>query len=48
MKSKYEARASVAAMEKSMRDNQKGFWGKLGDRIIGAIDNATDDAEWND
>jgi len=47
MKSKYEARASVVAMEKSMRDNKKGFWGKLGDRIIGAIDKSSDDAEWD-
>jgi len=47
MKSKYEAQASAVAMEKSMRDNNKGFWGKLGDRIISGIDKMTSDADWD-
>lgn len=41
IKTKYEAKANAAAMEREMRresDNKKGFWGSLGSRIIGGID----------
>ncbi len=54
MKCKYEQMANAKAMEKAMRyesdKKNKGFWGKLGDRIIGGIDYLGDkvnDKEWN-
>lgn len=51
---KYQAKANAAATERAMRydsdQRRKGFWGKLGDRILGGIDamgekisDATDD-----
>lgn len=37
-----EAKASAAAMQRDMEDaryeKRKGFWSKIGDRIIGGID----------
>jgi hypothetical protein len=46
IKAKYESKANAIAMEKSMRydsdQRHKGFWGKLGDRILGGIDSFSD------
>lgn len=53
MKCKYEQMANARAMERAMRaetDKKKGFWGGLGDRILGGVDaigEAFDDAKWN-
>ncbi len=40
---KYEAEASAAA---ASAQSQKGFWGGLGDRILGGIDFLTSKIEW--
>lgn len=53
MKYKYLQMANAKAMEKAMRyesDKNKGFWGKLGDRILGGIDAVGDgisEIGWN-
>ena len=53
MKCKYEQMANARAMERAMRaetDKKKGFWGGLGDRILGGVDaigETFDDAKWN-
>jgi hypothetical protein len=54
MKCKYEQMANAKAMEKAMRyesdQKNKGFWSKLGDRIISGIDSYNDKAsesDWN-
>lgn len=53
MKCKYEQMANAKAMEKAMRydsdQKNKGFWAKLGDRVLGGIDFLGDkvsDSEW--
>lgn len=41
IKCKYESKANAVAMERAMRhesDSKKGFWGSLGDRVLGGID----------
>ena len=55
MKCKYEQMANAKAMEKAMRydsdQKNKGFWAKLGDRVLGGIDFLGDkvsDSEWED
>lgn len=45
IKVKYEAKASALAMERSLRNEDKGFFGKIGDRIISFIDNASENWE---
>ena len=53
MKCKYEQMASAKAMERAMRaekDSKSGFWGNLGNRILGGVDaigEVFDDAKWN-
>ena len=45
LKAKYQARATEQALRQQMRDKdgkERGFWGNLGARIIGAIDNVSD------
>ena len=55
MKCKYEQMANAKAMEKAMRyesdQKSKGFWAKLGDRVLGGIDFLGDkvsDREWEE
>ena len=55
MKCKYEQMANAKAMEKAMRydsdQKNKGFWAKLGDRVLGGIDFLGDkvsDSEWEE
>ena len=55
MKCKYEQMANAKAMEKAMRyesdQKNKGFWAKLGDRVLGGIDFLGDKAsnsEWEE
>lgn len=52
MKCKYEQMANAKAMEKAMRyesdQKNKGFWSKLGDRILGGIDSYNDKASESD
>lgn len=48
LKVKYQAKASEQAMRQHMReqdDKNRGFWGNLGARIIGAIDKSSDKAD---
>lgn len=54
VKCKYESKANAVAMEKAMRyesdQRNKGFWGKLGDRILGGLDSfgdAVGDSDWD-
>jgi len=54
LKCKYEQMANAKALEKAMRydsdQKNKGFWGKLGNRILGGIDYVGDkvsDSEWD-
>lgn len=52
IKCKYESKANAIAMEKAMRyesdQKNKGFWGKLGDRILGGIDSWSDNmSDWD-
>ena len=55
MKCKYEQMANAKAMEKAMRydsdQKSKGFWAKLGDRVLGGIDfigEKVSDSEWDE
>ena len=55
MKCKYEQMANAKAMEKAMRydsdQKNKGFWAKLGGRVLGGIDFLGDkvsDSEWEE
>ena len=52
MKCKYTSMANAKAMEKAMRyesdQKNKGFWSKLGDRILGGIDSYNDKASESD
>ncbi len=51
LKAKYQAKATEQALRQHMRDKddkERGFWGNLGARIIGAIDNASDNAQDDD
>ena len=52
LKCKYEQMANAKAMEKAMRyesdQRNKGFWAKLGDRIISGIDHITNGSESDD
>ena len=54
VKCKYESKANAIAMEKAMRyesdQKNKGFWGKLGDRILGGLDffgDKVSESEWD-
>lgn len=45
LKAKYQAKATEQALRQQMRDEdykERGFWGSLGARTIGAIDNMSD------
>lgn len=47
LKAKYQAQATTQALRQHMRekdDKERGFWGNLGARLIGAIDKSTDDS----
>lgn len=52
IKCKYEQMANAKAMEKAMRydsdQKNKGFWAKLGDRVLGGIDAIGDKVSDND
>lgn len=51
LKAKYQAKATEQALRKQMRDKDdkdRGFWGNLGARIIGAIDGDKDDEEYDE
>lgn len=48
LKAKYQAKATEQALRQHMRDKddkERGFWGNLGARLIGAIDNASDSTD---
>lgn len=53
IKCKYESKANAVAMERAMRhesDSKKGFWGSLGDRVLGGIDAIGEwasDSDWD-
>lgn len=53
LKCKYESKANAVAMERAMRhesDSKKGFWGSLGDRVLGGIDAIGEwasDSDWD-
>ncbi|MDE6311255.1 MAG: hypothetical protein K2L96_05500 [Muribaculaceae bacterium] len=51
LKAKYQAKATEQALRQHMRDKddkERGFWGNLGARIIGAIDKSSDASEEDD
>lgn len=51
LKAKYQAKATEQALRQHMRDKDdkdRGFWGNLGARIIGAIDNVSDGDGYDD
>ncbi|MCH5227748.1 MAG: hypothetical protein J1F16_08060 [Muribaculaceae bacterium] len=51
LKAKYQAKATEQALRQRMRekdDKDRGFWGNLGARIIGAIDGVTDGDGYDD